>query len=154
MGVAKQIIGSFEDLGKEIVRETVKAPVDIAGAILEGGSRTKSSGKTSQQKQSSAALNPDKNSSLGKFEKSDDVAVKRQIARAALEQLSQKPKQELTDWEKKKKDEETKKNAEKERLEAENKQLKSGTQKQRRGNLYGVKQKQSPTEKMVNVKTD
>jgi hypothetical protein len=32
---AKQIIGSFEDIGKDIAREVVNAPKDIVGAALE-----------------------------------------------------------------------------------------------------------------------
>jgi len=154
MGIPKQIIGSFEDLGKEIVKETVKAPVDIVGAMIEGGNTGKSGGKNSKPTQKPKVLNPDKDSSLGQLETSNDTAVKKQIARAALEQLSQKTRKEPTIWDEKQKEETEKEKVEKERKELESKQLPNMSQKQKRGNLYGVKQKQSPTEKMVNVKTD
>ena len=35
VGVVKQIIGSFEEIGKDVVREVAKAPTDIAGKALE-----------------------------------------------------------------------------------------------------------------------
>ena len=155
MGVAKQIIGSFEDLGKDIARETVKAPVDIAGAMLESLGTAKGTGtKGTPQTPTSPVLNPEKDSSLEKLGKTDDAEVKKKIARAALEQISQKIQKEPTVWDEKNKEEEEKKKREKEQKELEEKQLQKGSQKQKRGNLYGVKQKQSPTEKMVNIKTD
>jgi hypothetical protein len=153
-GIAKQIIGSFEDIGKDVAREVVKAPVDIAGAMLEGLGTTKSSSGKGQTQTPSKILNPEKDSSLGKLEKTDDTEVKKQIARAALEQISQKPDRAPTVWERLNREEEEKKKREKERSELEGKQLQKMSQKKKRGNLYGVKQKQSPTEKMVNVKTD
>lgn len=33
--VAKQIIGSFEDIGKDVVREAGKVPGDLVGKALE-----------------------------------------------------------------------------------------------------------------------
>ena len=47
-GVAKQIIGSFEDIGKDIVREAAQVPKDVIGKAIESlGTSTQKSQKSS-----------------------------------------------------------------------------------------------------------
>ena len=150
------IIGSFEDIGKDVVREATKAPTDIAGKVLEsltGGSSVKgqkqqnSNGGESQVKQSDGAL--------GAMEQTDDKNVKKAIARAALEQLAghteQKP---ASVFEEKKKEEQQKKQADQEEAKkAAFAEMPKMSSKKRRGDLYGIKGKSS-TEMSKNVRQD
>lgn len=48
--IAKQIIGSFEDIGKDVARETVKVPKDLVGKALE------SLGTSSQKSQTTPTV--------------------------------------------------------------------------------------------------
>lgn len=106
-GVVKHIIGSFEDIGKDVARETGKVPTDIAGKALEsfGGA----SGQQGQAAPKAPGIPeilggvvsgggtpgaaPQKpEGALGQMETEKSVKVKQEIARAALAQLAGKPK--------------------------------------------------------------
>lgn len=84
------VIGSFEDIGKDVAREIVKAPTDIAGKIIEsltGGSSVKGQKQPAANgTDASAAKKPD--GALGAMEETNDMKVKKAIARAALQQLA------------------------------------------------------------------
>lgn len=129
MGVTRQIIGSFEDIGEKVFKEVVKAPKDIAGKALE--SLGTSSGK--QQKS-----NP------------QDEVIKKATARAALEELSgMKPKpkepsvrEKLEMEEKQKKEMLAKKEADTKRM-----QLPQTGSKQQRGDWYGLRARQTAAER-------
>lgn len=145
-GVAKQIIGSFEDIGKDIVREAAKVPADIVGKALE------SLGTSSQKGQKGNPLQPTQPSEKTVEKQKIDKAT----ARAALENLAgpQKQKeptvQERLEKEKREKQE---KEAEKGKISAAMAPVSSGSSKAKRGNLYGIKQKSS-TEMSKNTRQD
>ncbi len=142
------IIGSFEDIGKDIVSETVKAPTDIGEKILEsltGSSGTNKQQGKQQQKQDGA---------LGKMEETNDQKAKKSIARAALAQLATPKGQEPKPFEQKQKEEEQKKEMDKKQKEKiAMQELPKMSSKKRRGDLYGIQGKSS-SEKSRNVRQD
>ncbi|MBI3956173.1 hypothetical protein HY339_02860 [Candidatus Gottesmanbacteria bacterium] len=130
------MIGAFTDelgeLGKQIVRETVKVPKDIAGKALE--SLGASSGQKSQQQTGSVT-----------------------DARAALAQLAGiKPKQkEPSVWEKIQAEAREKKELSKQQQQqAATQQLPVVKSKRPRGDLYGLKAKKASGEVGKNVRQD
>lgn len=134
----KQIIGSFEDIGKDIVKQTAKLPGDVLGKALE-------SLGTQQQKNPQAASVPQDGNS---------GEPKKIPPRQWLEELAgKKPKpkeptvQERLAKEKQQEEEKNAKAAQKLAPLAEPKT------KAKRGNLYGVKQKTS-SEMSKNVRQD
>lgn len=155
-GYKPPIIGSFEDIGKDVSREVVKAPSDIGGKILEsltGGSSTKGQKQTSAASGETAAKKPD--GALGAMEETSDMKVKKAIARAALEQLagkSEKPRPSLFEEQQKelKEKKEMMKQEEKQAAFAEMPRMSS---KKRRGDLYGMKGKTS-SEMSKNIRQD
>lgn len=139
-GVAKQIIGSFEDIGKDIVRETAKVPTEIAGKALESLG-TKSNNPKQTQKQQNNFNEPSKPvpprewlaELAGKNKKQPEFSVQERL---------EKEKQEQYEKEKK--------------LAAVAQTMapvSSGSSKPTRGNLYGIKQKSS-SEMSKNVRQD
>lgn len=133
-GVAKQIIGSFEDIGKDIARETVQVPKEIIGKALE------SLGTTTQKPQ-----------------KSPNTPRTQSSPRAWLAELAGKNKkqpeptvQERLEKEKQVKNEkETKQAAVAQKMAP----LPHMSQKPKPGYLYGIPQKTS-SEKSKNVRQD
>ena len=132
------IIGAFTDelgeLGRQIVRETVKVPKDIAGTALE--SLGVSSGQKSQQQTTTSADASKKESSEQK--------IKASVAREALAQLAGvKPKQkEPSVWEKIQVEAEQKKELGKQQQQqAASQALPAVQSKRSRGDLYGIKAK-------------
>ena len=150
------IIGSFEDIGKDVVHEVAKAPTDIAGKILEsltGGSSVKGQKQVQSDVEDVGIKKSD--GALGAMEQTDDKNVKKSIARAALEQLAGHKEQKPSSvFEAKQKEEQQKKQAEQEEAKkmafAEMPKMSS---KKRRGDLYGIKGKSS-TEMSKNVRQD
>ena len=142
-----QITEEFEKLGEKVVKETVKAPKDIAGKALESlGTSGGQKGQT--QTQSSGPLST--------FEKTNDQAVKKAIARAALEELSgRKPEaKEPSVRERLELEDKQKKEMEAKKAEAVKKaELPVMTQKPRKGNLYAIDTKRS-IEKTRNARQD
>jgi hypothetical protein len=142
------ILGSFEDIGKDIVSETAKVPTEIVGKILE--SLTGSTGAKGQQNQQQQK--PD--GALGKIEQTNDQQVKKSIARSALQQLAAPKQQEPTLFEQKQKEERQKKEtAIKQQEKVAMQELPRMSSKKRRGDLYGIKGKSS-TEMSKNVRQD
>jgi len=150
------VIGSFEDIGKDVVGETAKLPKDIAGNILEtvtgpAGSKGK--------KQSPPIVSEEHKESpdgaLGTLDKTKDQKVKKAIARAALAELAQGTKKpEPTVFEKKQREEQEKKEVEKkQKQQVATIALPEMSSKKRRGDLYGVQGKTS-SEKSRNVRQD
>lgn len=168
MGVTRQIIGSFEDIGKDIAHEIAKVPKDIAGKALE--SLGASSGKKTQsgstlpgkgdkgiEQVSVGSGSAKSNTPLDQFGETKDAQVKQAIARAALSQLAGRPQQkkEPSVWEKLQQEEAQKKEmAQKQAAAASMSTLPVMTSKRKRGDLYGRKAKQSPTEISKNVRQD
>jgi|SRR3989344_4644871 len=131
-----QITEEFEQLGKQVVKEVVKAPKDIGEKALE--SLGTSSGK--QQ---------------GKSAKVDET-IKKATARAALEELAgNKPKpKELSVREKTEAEEKQKKElVAQQQKQAQQNQLQQTTSKRKRGDLFGVQAKRSSAERK-NVRQD
>ena len=150
-----QIGESFEQIGKDVVRETVQAPKDIVGKAMEslGAGGGKKSQKA-QPKQTAAMPEP---GSQAEADANHALDIKKAVARAALQELAgggQKQK-EPTVWEKLKQEEEQKKEMKKKQAEANKKaSLPQVTSKRKRGDLYGMKAKKSSTEIGKNTRQD
>jgi hypothetical protein len=147
-GVAKQIIGSFEDIGKDIASEVAKVPTEIAGKALE-------SLGTSTQKSPTTPTPPKKpEGALGQLDQTKDQKTKRLIAREALAQLAgnQKPK-EPTVAERLEHEQEEKKESAKKQQVMQMAPLPAVSTKAKRGNLYAIKQKSS-SEMSKNARQD
>ncbi|MCX6793897.1 MAG: hypothetical protein NTY06_02215 [Candidatus Gottesmanbacteria bacterium] len=131
MSVAKQIIGSFEDIGKDIVRETAKVPTDIAGKALE-------SLGTNTQKTAPEETKP--------------IPPREWLAELAGNSKKQREPtvQERLEKEKQEKNEKESKQA---GVAQKMAPLPSMSQKAKPGNLYGIAQKSS-SEKSKNVRQD
>lgn len=139
-GVVKHIIGSFEDIGKDIAREAIRVPKDIVGKALESmGTNTQTSPKTPiPQKTTSEEKKP-------------------VPPRVWLQELAGKGRKQTEPT-----IQEIHKKEDREKNEKENKQavaaqkmapIITGSSKPKRGNLYGVKQKAS-SEMSKNVRQD
>lgn len=142
--IMQQLGESFEDIGKDIVHETIQAPKDIVGAALEsvgvGGGK--------KQKQQQTQNIP---------QTKEEQEIKKAIARAALQELAGGAKQqkEPTVWEKIQQEEQQKKEQKKLQNEANKKSsLPQVSSKRKRGDLYGMKAKKSSTEIGKNVRQD
>lgn len=144
--ILNQIGESFEQIGKDVARETVQAPKDLVGTALE--SLGVSSGSKKPKSSASANQQPGAEAAPGVVPAGPSEEVKRAVARAALEELSGKTRpKELSVWEKIQKEEEQKKEMEKKQKEQASKQaLPQGTSKRPRGDLYGKKAKQTNME--------
>ena len=129
------MIGAFTDelgdLGKQIVRETVKVPKDIAGKALES---LGTSGGQKQKQQTATTTD----------------------ARAALAEIAGiKPKQkEPTVWEKIQAEAEQKKELGKQQQQTAAQALPAVKSKRPRGDLYGMKAKKAGSEVGKNVRQD
>jgi len=137
MGITRQIIGSFENIGEQVVKEAVKLPADVAGKALESLGTGKPAKQAKVQK------------------KGFDEQAKKAFARKALEELARPPqKKEPTVWDEKQKEDAEKKQLELERAKIIEKQkLPEVTTKQRPGNLYGIGVKTS-SERQKNVRAE
>lgn len=145
------IIGAFTDelgeLGKQIVRETVAVPKDIAGKALES---LGASGGQKQQQQTAATADASK-------KESGEQKIKASVAREALAQIAGvKPKQkEPSVWEKIQAEAEQKKELSKQQQQAvAAQQLPQMKAKRPRGDLYGLKAKKASGEVGKNVRQD
>ncbi len=143
------MIGAFTDelgdLGKQIVRETVKVPKDIAGKALES---LGTSGGQKQKQQTVATADAPK-------KEPGEPQIKASIARAALAEIAGiKPKQkEPTVWEKIQAEAEQKKELGKQQQTAAQ-ALPAVKSKRPRGDLYGMKAKKAGSEVGKNVRQD
>ena len=151
MGQPGTIIGAFTDelgdLGKNIVREAIAVPKDIAGKALE--SLGAASGQKQQHQTGTAADAPKK--------ESGEQKIKASIAREALAQIAGvKPKQkEPSVWEKIQAEAEQKKELSKQQQQqAAAQALPVAKSKRPRGDLYGLKAKKASGEVGKNVRQD
>lgn len=147
-GVGKQIIGSFEDIGKDIVREAAKVPTDITGKALESlGTSSKSGQKGNQAVAGAADATKKPEGALAQLDQTKDQKIKQSIAREALAQLSGKPQQkEQTVQERLQAEEQQKKEAAKKQQALQMAPAPMVSSKPKRGNLYGAKQKKTAVE--------
>ncbi len=155
-GIARQIIGSFEDIGKDVLKQTAQVPKDIVGKALEslGTSGSQKQGQSFGKTQDQQTGSP-KDGPLGQLEQTKDEKIKKAIARSALEQLAGKPKQkEPSVWEKIQQEMEQKKEQQKQQTQQAGQQLTSGKGKRPRGDLYGLKAKKASAEMSRNVRQD
>lgn len=155
--IINQIGESFEQIGKDIARETVQAPKDIVGKALESLGSGSSSKKAGQKvTQSSTPSNIVQNSSaLSEFNQSNSDEVKQAVARAALSELAGGTKsQEPSEYEKKLQEEEQKKLEKEQKKKAASMMLQPQSSKRKRGDLFGLKAKKSSTEIGKNVRQD
>ncbi len=139
-GTVKQIIGSFEDIGKDIVREAAKVPTDIAGKALESLG-TKSNNPKQTQKQQNNLNEPSK-----------PVPPREWLAELAGKNKKQPEStvQERLEKEKQEKNEKEQKQA---AVVQKMAPIVTGSSKPKRGNLYGIKQKSS-SEMSKNTRQD
>jgi hypothetical protein len=156
----KTIIGSFEDLGKDIIHEVSKLPTDITGAALEslGTAKSKTSGQTPKTTQfiGQADGRPKSKDAFDKIDETGDQKNKQAIARAALSALLERPKQAPeTIWDQKQKEDKEKKDAlEFQKKEQKKTELPKSTYRRARGDLYGLAAKKQGAEMSKNVRQD
>lgn len=135
-GTGKQIIGSFEDIGKDVAREAGKVPGDLIGAALESLGTPKSNPKQQQQQNQQS--------------KQPATDERPKVPRQWLEELAgkSKPQKEPTVQERleRQKQEDKRKDAEKAKTAAQMAPIVTGSSKPRRGNLYGIAQKRTAVE--------
>lgn len=155
--IPSQIIGSFEDIGKDIIKQTVQVPKDIVGKALE--SIGTSSSKQGQQGAVNSGNPKDsrnlESGALGQLEQTKDEKAKKAIARSALEQLAGKSKpKEPSVWEKIQQEVEQKKQQQQQAKQQSSQQLQQTKGKRPRGDLYGMKAKKASAEMSRNVRQD
>lgn len=155
MGVTKQVIGSFEDIGKDIIREVVSVPKDIAGKALESLGTPLSGQK--KPKQVAPVQRPLENGPWEQFDALPDKDVKKKMARNALQallaRLASKPK-EPSVWEKMQQEAEQKKHMQQMQKQQAAQQIPQAQSKRPRGDLYGVGAKKLGSEQGKNVRQD
>ncbi|MEK7592918.1 MAG: hypothetical protein AAB508_06080, partial [Patescibacteria group bacterium] len=111
-GFSRQIIGSFEDIGKDIVREVASVPKDVVGKALESLGTSSGPKKMQQTNVPTGEKKVDLNSPLESLGKAGTTKEKKLIARSALEYLASAQKQQEKEpgsWEKKQEEEKKKK---------------------------------------------
>lgn len=154
--VVRQIIGSFEEIGKDVAKQTGSVPKDIVGKALEslGGaktSKTQVSPKTPPSPESKTAEpNP-----VEQIDEVKDEKTRRTIARRALEYLAGKRPKEPTAREKQEMEEKQRQEAVKrQQAEVEKMKLKEPTTAPKRGNLWGITKQKAGSETSRNVRQD
>lgn len=153
----QQIIGSFEDIGKDVVSETVKLPSDIAERALESLG-AKSGPKNNQQKFQSGS--DEKKSPVAddfdRFSLEHRQEIRKVIARNALTALATRTKtHEPSVWERINQEAEEKKETEKHQKHAARKTLLPDIRgKRARGDLYGLAAKRHGSEIGKNARQD
>lgn len=158
--LASQIIGSFEDIGKEVVTELSSVPKDITGKALEslGVAQSKvTSGKiTTGTAGGKSDQSGESKDSWDSIEQLKDQRAKESVARTALEALldRSKPKNQPSVWEKMQQEAEQKKEIAKKNAQAGRMQLTQSKSKRPRGDLYGIKAKKGSAEMSRNVRQD
>jgi hypothetical protein len=155
-GLPGSIIGSFEDIGKNIVSETAKIPKDIAGKALESlgaTSNTQSNNPQPQKSQEQAQRPKDSWDDIGSQK---NPSVKKIIAREALSALAARRKpQEPGVYEQNQKEREEKKiEQQKATAQASASALPVFRGKRPAGDLYGLKAKRQSSEIGKNIKSE
>ncbi len=148
-GLPRQIIGSFEDIGKDIVREVASVPKDVVGKALESLGTSSGPRKTTQVTTVSEKKS-DPNSPLESFGKAGTTKEKKLIARSALEYLASSRNaqgKEKTVWEKQQEEDQRKKEQIALQQQAARTQtLQPMSSKKKPGDLYGAHAKKTATE--------
>lgn len=142
-GVAKQIIGSFEDIGKDVARETAKIPADVFGKTLESmgtGSQKSQQGNPVKHAKPETAVPPEKPASPRQW--LEELAGKNILREPTVQERLEKQKRE-------KNEKESKQAIAAQKMAP----IVTGSSKPKRGNLYGIKQKSS-SEMSKNVRQD
>ncbi len=142
-GVGKQIIGSFEDIGKDIAAETVQVPKDVLGQALE------SLGTSSQKSQKSPAAPAPQKPSEGEKK----IIPPREWLAELAGKNKRQPEPTVTQRFEKEQQEKNEKESKKAAVAQQMAPIVTGTSKPRRGNLYGIRQKSS-SEISKNVRQD
>lgn len=151
--LASQIIGSFEDIGKDVARETAKVPKDVVGQALE----SLSTGGKKQTKQPLAKTAEQTKTALNQLEETKDEKIKKIVARAALEELAgvKSKDQPPSVYEKIQNEIEQKKQQTVQQAKtAAWQQLPKTGSKPRQGSLVGVTKQKSGSETSRNVRGD
>lgn len=151
-GVARQIIGSFEDIGKSIAEETGKIPSQVVDTALESLGVSGNKQQSHQMVKFGEGKPADPNSSLGKLAKTSEEGEKRIIARAALKELSgiKNEREEPSVYEAKLQEDAEKEEQKRQSaiLAAQSVLPKTGSHK-KPGDLYGVSAKRAKTERKL-----
>ena len=154
--VPGQIISELGELAKDVGKQTAQVPKDIAGKALESlGTSQKTQGNqgTPVQKPAESAGS----TALDQIATEQDLAVKRHMARKALEELtrgSQARQKQPSIWERLQMETEQKEQQQAAATAAAAKsQLPVPAGKRARGDLYGVQAKKTATENR-NVRQD
>jgi hypothetical protein len=146
------ILGSFEDIGEQVVNQVKQLPKDVGQAALEsigmstGGNKQSGQATVQTAKTDSGGDNP-----LRQMEQAKTDREKKQLAQAALQWLAQpgesgaKPP-EKSIWEKIQEEEAQKKEMKAQQQKSQASALPMPTGKPKRGSMYGAKQKQTSTE--------
>lgn len=153
-GIGKQIIGSFEDIGKDIVREVTNVPKDIAGNALESLGTT--SGKQQKNPSPTTTQKPPEAGPVSELDRTKDQKMREAIARAALEQFAGKPKpKEPSVWDRREQEDKEKKDQAAQQAAAQKLAAPVATSSKRpKGDLYGMKAKKASAEMSRNVRQD
>ncbi|HUD18989.1 MAG TPA: hypothetical protein VMR81_00900 [Patescibacteria group bacterium] len=157
--IGGSIISELGQIGKQIGTEVAKVPKDIAGKALE--SLGTSSSKNSKGQTVVTSGTPGEGgkpaTAWEQIDGENDQAVKRHMARRALEELTSgaiAKKKEPSIWERLQQEQEQKKNVLAQNQAQQSAQsLPMATSKRPRGDLYGKKAKQTATENR-NVRQD
>lgn len=153
MSITRQVIGSFESIGKDVAKQTASVPKDIAGKALEslgvsGGQKT---GQTANQ----IKLAEEKAGPMTELDQTEDKQARRAIARRALEYLAAKRPTEPGVRERLEKEEEKKREAQKQQDTFIKKTVLRPTPSARpKGDLFGLKAKKNSAEMSRNVRQD
>ena len=155
--IGGQIISELGSIAKDVGEQTAQIPKDIAGKALESLGSASSKNPKGKTVVSQASAGGDKPATAWEqIDAESDRAVKRHIARAALEELTRGSmrKKEPSIWERLQQENEQKKEMQKQQTAAAAAQsLPAATSKRPRGDLYGAKAKQTATENR-NVRQD
>jgi len=137
-GVAKQIIGSFEDIGKDIVGEAAKVPTDISGKALESlgtSSQKPQSPQSPQSPQVPQEPRPEQKSLPPREWLAELAGKNKKLPEPTVVERLEKEKQEKNEKEQKQA-----------AVALKMAPLPVMSQKAKPGNLYGIKQKRTATE--------
>jgi hypothetical protein len=152
-----QIIGELGQIAKDVGKQTIQLPKDIAGKALE------SLGASGGKKQGAGVQKPVPQAEGGKSRSAweqmttePDQAIRRQIARKALEELAGgriKKEREPSIWERLQQEQEQKKQQLAQQKAQSAQALPNTGSKRPAGDLYGAKAKKTATENR-NVRQD
>ncbi|HCM82657.1 MAG: hypothetical protein UW37_C0022G0002 [Candidatus Gottesmanbacteria bacterium GW2011_GWA2_44_17] len=150
MSAIKQIIGSFGEIGQEVIKEAVTVPGDIAGKALESVGTPSGKKQGSQQKAKTNTFQGEQ--PFGDITNAVSGPERRAKARRALEAYVGygKPHKEPTVWEKKQMEEKQRERAIKDQKKLKEKEkLPTISTKPKQGQRYGIFEKISEAQKNV-----